>query len=1079
MAVDLEQLNLTLTGDASDATKAIQSTVGSLKALGRTLTALGNSAAEVSKISSIFKELHNGVVAFNQSDSDKLKSLGSGLTSITRAMSSLKNINAGAFRGLPGAILAVTQAVDSIDPAAIKRVEDMADALRVLRSTKASDLSNVGSSVSNAMNFSNLSGVSFIKDTLSTTVKLFGTLGRAGISAVKGVSNALKKLRSALDLSNTALGKLINKFASRALSMAMRSLIKAITSAFKDGLEMLYHTQSQAKKTLDALATSMSGLKASAGSALYSAISMVSGALQTLISYATAAMNAISQLFAALSGATTYFRGATKATQAYDSSAKKASGSSNKLANSLLKIDEINKLNDDNSGGGGGSSGSTPSWMQAGQAEVAPISQMILDAVESGDFSEIGAAIARKINDALGGINWDFIKARAVKFANSLATLINGFFGEIDPNTIGDTLAGIINSGVAAVEHFWFTVDWEQIGRKLRSSIGKAFRSIDAERLGRALVGKFRAAVVFLRGLLEGGIDWDSVKNKLVDLLDGMASGITAEDLVTFADNLCSAIEGAVTTLDRLVNTPTFQKIVDGIVRTILRMFENFPGIAHALFKLALDLWNSFVSGLRAYFQDKSLGQIVLELWHGIKSAFQDIEIPTSLKVAFAGVAFAVGAFNSAKIGIMALLRGNFGSLLSGIKVSAAAAGNGLLITGGIGFMLDGIIKAIGVASDIATGDTDNLAKSILDAVGSALTGAGLLAAVSVNPVTGAIVVGVGLLVKLTSILFDTSAEGMHDSGLGEVYDRAMTAAQNLNDLYEIARNFAPPDLTANMDLSQFEQFLDDIMVATSGEHIEDFNDAASALHLLVSAFNGSANLGEASDQILALAAATGSFDMEQLNDLAQKLGVDIANMDTSSWETVASAAETAATSVESLADSHQILTEEGSTAETQMSEVVTVIHEIPTATKITIELTNYYQLINQLQTVINRLNSIQSKSVWINSYETTWRHVEYYASGGFVNSGDLFVANERGAEMVGSIGGKSAVANQAEIGDAIFKYMDKHDRQSGGGTNTAGLANAIVSALKSAGLGAVYLDGKQLAQSIRNESHRVGRSVV
>lgn len=1078
MAVDLEQLNLTLTGDASDATKAIQSTVGSLKALGRTLTALGNSAAEVSKISSIFKELHNGVNAFNQSDSDKLKSLGSGLTSITRAMSSLKNINAGAFRGLPGAILAVTQAVDSIDPAAIKRVEDMADALRVLRSTKASDLSNVGSSVSNAMNFSNLSGVSFIKDTLSTTVKLFGTLGRAGISAVKGISNALKKLRSALDLSNTALGKLINKFASRALSMAIRSLIKAITSAFKDGLEMLYHTQSQAKKTLDALATSMSGLKASAGSALYSAISMVSGALQTLISYATAAMNAISQLFAALSGATTYFRGATQATQAYDSSARRAGSSSNKLANSLLKIDEINKLNDDKSGGGGGSSGSTPGWMQAGQAEIAPISQMILDAVESGDFSEIGAAIARKINDALGGINWDFIKARAVKFANSLATLINGFFGEIDPNTIGDTLAGIINSGVAAVEHFWYTVDWEQIGRKLRSSIGKAFRSIDAERLGRALVGKFRSAIVFLRGLLEGGIDWDSVKNKLVDLLDGMASGITAEDLVTFADNLCSAIEGAVTTLDRLVNTPTFQKIVDGIVRTILRMFENFPGIAHALFKLALDLWNSFVSGLRAYFQDKSLGQIVLELWHGVKSAFQDIEIPTSLKVAFAGVAFAVGAFNAAKIGIMALLRGNFGSLLSGIKVSAAA-GNGLLITGGIGFLLDGIIKGIGVASDIATGDTGNLAKSILDAVGSALTGAGLLAAVSVNPVTGAIVVGVGLLVKLTSILFDTSAEGLHDSGLGEVYDRAMTAAQNLNDLYEIARNFAPPDLTANMDLSQFEKFLDDIMVATSGEHIEDINDAASALNMLVSAFNGSANLGEASDQILALAAATGSFDMNQLTDLAQKLGVDIANMDTSSWETVASAAETAATSVESLADSHQILTEEGSTAETQMSEVVTVIHEIPTKTQITIELTNYYQLINQLQTVINRLNGIRSKTITVTTYEYTWRHVGAFASGGFVNSGDLFVANERGAEMVGSIGGKSAVANQAEIGDAIFKYMDKHDRQSGGGMNTAGLANAIVSALKSAGLGAVYLDGKQLAQSIRNESHRVGRSVV
>lgn len=42
------------------------------------------------------------------------------------------------------------------------------------------------------------------------------------------------------------------------------------------------------------------------------------------------------------------------------------------------------------------------------------------------------------------------------------------------------------------------------------------------------------------------------------------------------------------------------------------------------------------------------------------------------------------------------------------------------------------------------------------------------------------------------------------------------------------------------------------------------------------------------------------------------------------------------------------------------------------------------------------------------------------YATGGYVSQGDLFIANERGAEMVGSIGNQTVVANNDQITDAI-----------------------------------------------------------
>lgn len=62
--------------------------------------------------------------------------------------------------------------------------------------------------------------------------------------------------------------------------------------------------------------------------------------------------------------------------------------------------------------------------------------------------------------------------------------------------------------------------------------------------------------------------------------------------------------------------------------------------------------------------------------------------------------------------------------------------------------------------------------------------------------------------------------------------------------------------------------------------------------------------------------------------------------------------------------------------------------------------------------------------------------NVEWYASGGFPSAGELFVAREAGAEMVGSLGGRTAVANNQQIEDGIYRaaYRAFKDANSGGG---------------------------------------------
>lgn len=65
---------------------------------------------------------------------------------------------------------------------------------------------------------------------------------------------------------------------------------------------------------------------------------------------------------------------------------------------------------------------------------------------------------------------------------------------------------------------------------------------------------------------------------------------------------------------------------------------------------------------------------------------------------------------------------------------------------------------------------------------------------------------------------------------------------------------------------------------------------------------------------------------------------------------------------------------------------------------------------------------------------------VKGYASGGYPDEGQLFIARERGAEMVGSIGGKTAVANNDQIVEGIsigvYKAMMAAKAQGGGGSS-------------------------------------------
>ena len=104
------------------------------------------------------------------------------------------------------------------------------------------------------------------------------------------------------------------------------------------------------------------------------------------------------------------------------------------------------------------------------------------------------------------------------------------------------------------------------------------------------------------------------------------------------------------------------------------------------------------------------------------------------------------------------------------------------------------------------------------------------------------------------------------------------------------------------------------------------------------------------------------------------------------------------------------------------------------------------------------------------------WAIGSAYASGGFPDTGELFVAREAGPELVGTIGGKTAVANNDDIVAGIASA------NTGVINAIYGMANMIVKAVESIDTD-VVLDGESMADKLyrpmQNAANRYGAAMV
>jgi len=448
--------------------------------------------------------------------------------------------------------------------------------------------------------------------------------------------------------------QLFNSIKRIAMYRLIRSMFSALTNGMREGINNLYQYSNMFGGTfagsLDRCATSFQYLKNSMAAAASPIINALAPALDFIIDKIVTVLNLLNQLFARLTGKSTY-TAAKKAAASYADSAGKAGGAAKKAAKEIkdatLGMDELNVISpNDNSGGGGGGGGGAGGADFGSMFEELPIDSAISEfadklkqAFEAGNWQELGTLIGGKFNEIVDSVDW---------------------------SGIGTKIGYAVNGAVQTAYYALKTADFQNLGRHIAELINHALEQIEGEFIGRLLVRKITAGLDTLIGLLDG-LNWTLVGKTGGDALRGaideayewikvidfsrfgtyfaeginsaLTSVINAEDLGRTISlgftGLLDVLISFITNLNWGLVGETIGDLIKGAVGQTATWIMNmdWSGLAHSLFTGLINLIKGLdYGGIAASFyqmwgaamaaQLSFIGTIVKDIIVGIKNYF-------------------------------------------------------------------------------------------------------------------------------------------------------------------------------------------------------------------------------------------------------------------------------------------------------------------------------------------------------------------------------------------------------------------------------------------------------------------------
>lgn len=210
--------------------------------------------------------------------------------------------------------------------------------------------------------------------------------------------------------------------------------------------------------------------------------------------------------------------------------AKKAKKEIQQATRAFDELKVISKQSKDNtSGSGSGGSGGGSGFGGSGGGDTGKLVQTdtIFKKFKSDikDLEGLGKAISGSLINAMKGIEWDEVYAKASGFGSGLAKFLNGLFeGQKGTTLFGETgklIANSLNTVLHGLDSFGTTFNWKQFGNSIADGINKFFQNFDFALLAQTLnswaQGAFDAVTTALSKISWKDV-WKGVKEFLSNL---------------------------------------------------------------------------------------------------------------------------------------------------------------------------------------------------------------------------------------------------------------------------------------------------------------------------------------------------------------------------------------------------------------------------------------------------------------------------------------------------------------------------------------------------------------------------------
>lgn len=711
--------------------------------------------------------------------------------------------------------------------------------------------------------------------------------------------------------------------------------------------------------------------------ALKGFVTWTNKALLSLTGFAVEVANALGKIFGwtiETSGGSTGLDDLTDDTEDIADGFGDATSKAKEFKNVLQGFDKLNLITTPSDSGSGKGSGVGGGGSQLSDWNIKKTDGSLMKYYESDieNLEQLGDFIQDKLVKAMERIDWDKVYAKGKGFGKGLADFLNGL---ITPNlfgTLGTTIANSINTAIYTATSFNDTFRWANLGESLGTGLNKFLGGIDwdsAISLNKNFGVNLATSINNFLKTTDFTIVGKTVADAIVFATSGAFGLVSTFDFSTLGTKIADSINGWSTEMNKLRPDPKTGKMISGWQQLALTFTRLVDGLADAIYNALADMdWGEILKGAFEGFVEllKSPGAWTLLLGAKGLSALKSF-----------------GA--SAGAEISSTLSSSISSKLT-LSLSVA-----------------GISYALGdsAVNDLSSGKTTTgIAKSIASVLGWGVSGA------SIGGGWGFLIgATIGLVINGIDYMVSNDIPKKTANMIDEMLDSAMAQYKQGKESAKFGTEIASI-LVASLTKGLSDG--DSLGKAISKAFGNGFSFASTTIGQKFSNLIGGLFGSDAQKKADTVMSKLKSHLTNGWNNFWLRLGVKRADS-----ETIKKVVNGIKSVTNSTWANKKVKIGVERAPKSTIQSVIDKIKQQIGSIEVDVKpksTSSFVKLLAQLGNVIFKK---ADGGVFNNG---SWHPIPQYASGGVPDMGQMFIARESGPELVGTLGGHSAVMNNDQI---------------------------------------------------------------